>query len=225
MSRYEQEDISVGGKEIDFEWIDIELEEKDKPDSDLVLDEAEAEDESSSAVKHGSIIREIFSYVIIVASAVLIYVIISNFLIINANVPTKSMVPTINAGDRLLGFRLAYLFSEPERGDVVIFKHQCYINEEPELLVKRIVGMPGDIIEIKSNKLYINDIVYVEPYLSDVYMTDFGPYEVPEGSYFMMGDNRTVSNDARSWTYKDVPESEIVAKAWFKYYPEVEFVR
>ncbi len=227
MSRYEQEEISLGDNEIDFDWIEIELGGEDDPIADVGADGIPGEQDGSgkSASVHKSVIRELLSYVIIAAVAALIYVIVSNFVIINANVPTKSMVPTINAGDRLLGFRMAYLFSEPERGDVVIFEHKCYENEEPELLVKRIVGMPGDTIEIKSNKLYINGIVYVEPYLSDVYMPDFGPYEVSDDSYFMMGDNRTISNDARNWTYKDVPESEIIAKAWLKYYPEVELVK
>lgn len=227
MSRYEQEEISLGDNEIDFDWIEIELGGEDDPIADAGADSIPGEQDGSgkAASAHKSVIRELLSYVIIAAVAALIYVIVSNFVIINANVPTKSMVPTINAGDRLLGFRMAYLFSEPERGDVVIFEHKCYDNGEPELLVKRIVGMPGDTIEIKSNKLYINGIVYVEPYLSDVYMPDFGPYEVPDDSYFMMGDNRTISNDARNWTYKDVPESEIIAKAWLKYYPEVELVK
>ena len=72
-------------------------------------------------------------------------------------------------------------------------------------------------------KIYINDIPYEETYLPDgVYMNSFGPYKVPENAYFVMGDNRTISNDARSWTYKDVTSDEIVARAWFKYYPHWE---
>lgn len=226
MNRYERDDISSGSNQIEFEWIDIDLGTTDAGEERSEQQEVlEFETDKSVKVSKTSVMREIFSYVIIIAAAVLIYVVISNFVIINANVPTRSMVPTINADDRLLGFRLAYLFAEPERGDVVIFRHQCYADEEPELLVKRIIGMPGDIIEIRDNELYINGILYNEPYLPDVYMEDFGPYNVPDNSYFMMGDNRTISNDARSWTYKDVLQSEIVAKAWLKYYPEVEIIR
>ena len=77
--------------------------------------------------------------------------------------------------------------------------------------------------QIIQRKIYINDVPYEETYLPDgVYMNSFGPYKVPENAYFVMGDNRTISNDARSWTYKDVTSDEIVARAWFKYYPHWE---
>ena len=115
---------------------------------------------------------------------------------------------------------MAYLFTEPKRGDVIIFRHKCYDDEEEQLLIKRIIGLPGDTIQITDNMVYINGMPYEETYLPDgVYMNSFGPYKVPENAYFVMGDNRTISNDARSWTYKDVTSDEIVARAWFKYYP------
>jgi len=118
---------------------------------------------------------------------------------------------------------MAYLFAEPKRGDVIIFRHKCYDDEDEQLLIKRIIGLPGDTIQITDNMVYINDIPYEETYLPDgVYMNSFGPYKVPENAYFVMGDNRTISNDARSWTYKDVTSDEIVARAWFKYYPHWE---
>ena len=168
-------------------------------------------------------VRNIFGYLIAVATAVLIYIVVSRFVVINANIPTRSKAPLIKSEDRLMGFRMAYLFTEPKRGDVIIFRHKCYDDEEEQLLIKRIIGLPGDTIQITDNMLYINDIPYEETYLPDgVYMNSFGPYKVPENAYFVMGDNRTISNDARSWTYKDVTSDEIVARAWFKYYPHWE---
>lgn len=212
---------SDNNSSIEFDWIEVNID--DDREAVQTVTDAQPEvvdnpkEESPKAV---SVARNIFGYVMAVAVAVLIYVVVSRFVIINANIPTRSMAPLIEAEDRLMGFRLAYLFKEPQRGDVVIFRHKCYDDENEQLLIKRIIGLPGDSIQIIDNVVYINDIPYDESYLPDgVHMNDFGPYTVPDDSYFMMGDNRTISNDARSWTYKDVTREEIVAKAWFKYYP------
>ena len=102
-----------------------------------------------------SAVRNIFGYLIAVATAVLIYIVVSRFVVINANIPTRSMAPLIESEDRLMGFRMAYLFTEPKRGDVIIFRHKCYDDEEEQLLIKRIIGLPGDTIQITDNIVYI----------------------------------------------------------------------
>lgn len=208
---------------IEFEWIEVNIDDDCKavqPDTDAQPEVVETQQPESKAV---SAVRNIFGYLIAVATAVLIYIVVSRFVVINANIPTRSMAPLIESEDRLMGFRMAYLFAEPKRGDVIIFRHKCYDDEEEQLLIKRIIGLPGDTIQITDNMVYINDMPYEETYLPDgAYMNSFGPYKVPENAYFVMGDNRTISNDARSWTYKDVTSDEIVARAWFKYYPHWE---
>lgn len=167
--------------------------------------------------------KEIFSWIKTIVSAVIFAYIITTFIIVNASVPTGSMKDTIMPGDRLVAFRLAYLFSEPKRDDIVVFK---FPDDESYLYVKRIIGLPGDKVEIKDGKVYINDS---EQPLEDKYIKEemFGswePYIVPEESYFMLGDNRNDSKDSRFWTNTFVKKDKILGKAIFKYYPKIEIL-
>ena len=164
------------------------------------------------------ILREVFSYIKIIAIAFLLVFILNHFIIANVNVPTGSMKNTIMESDRLIGFRLSYLFSSPERGDIIIFK---YPDDESINYVKRVIGLPGDIVQIIHGKVYVNDEELDEPYIREP-MQD-NPQEltyiVPEDSYFVMGDNRNNSRDSRYWeTTNYVSKDKILAKALFKYY-------
>ena len=172
-----------------------------------------SEKKSSSS----GIISEIFSYVKIFAIAIIIAYITTHFIIINAQVPTGSMKNTIMEGDRLIGFRLSYKFSKPERGDIVIFK---YPDDETQTYVKRVIGTPGDIVQIANGKVYINNEELEETYLKEPMniSTKQETYVVPEGHYFMMGDNRNSSLDSRYWTNTYVAEDKILAKVLFRYY-------
>ena len=105
------------------------------------------------------------------------------------------------------------MFAEPKRGDVIIFRHKCYDDEDEQLLIKRIIGLPGDTIQITDNMVYINDIPYEETYLPDgVYMNSFGPYKVPENAYFVMGDNCNNSEDSRVSNIGNIKRSQFVGK-------------
>lgn len=163
------------------------------------------------------IVKEILSYIKILVVAALIALIITRFVIINAQVPTGSMENTINVGDRLIGFRLAYLFSEPQLGDIIIFK---YPDNEEENYVKRVIGTPGDVVEITGGKVYVNGVELEEDYIKEA-MIDDGTsqvYYVPEDCYFVLGDNRNNSWDSRKWTNTFVSKDKILAKVIFKYY-------
>lgn len=170
--------------------------------------------------KKPSIIGEIMSWVIPLLVAVLVALILKNYVIINANVPTGSMLNTIQEGDDLFGFRLAYMFSEPERGDIIIFK---YPDDNSQKYIKRLIGLPGDKVVIDQGKIYINDSEepLKEDYLPEEWVTENGPFtfEVPENSYLMLGDNRNNSWDARYWENTYVTKDDIIGKAWFIYYP------
>jgi signal peptidase I len=163
---------------------------------------------------------EVLSWVLTFAIAIGTALLLKNFVIINANVPTGSMENTILPGDDLLGFRLSYLISEPERGDIVIFK---FPDDESQKFIKRIIGLPGEKVVIEDGKIYINDseVPLEETYLKEEWVVGTGPYEfnVPEGCYFVMGDNRNDSNDARFWDNTYVTAEEIIGKAEFIYYP------
>lgn len=196
-------------------------------------DQPESDDTIISPVKtkdEHNIFKELLSYLKIMCVAIVLALIINNFIIINATVPTGSMNNTIMENDRLIGFRLSYLFSKPERGDIIIFK---YPDNPSEKFVKRIIGVPGDIVEIKKItngsdsyvRVYVNGEELYEPYIKEpMQISHDYLYIVPADSYFVMGDNRNDSKDSRYWINTYVPEDYILAKAIFKYYREVEFL-
>lgn len=164
--------------------------------------------------------KEIISWIKIIVAAVVIAYFINNFLIINANVPSGSMEQTIMTHDRMIGNRLAYKFGEVERGDIAIFK---FPDDETQIFVKRVIGMPGDKVTISEGKIYINDSTepLKEDYLPEEWVksNDGMEFNVPEGSYFVLGDNRNVSNDARFWNNTYVTEEQIIAEAIYVYWP------
>lgn len=139
---------------------------------------------------------------------------INTYAIVNANVPTGSMIPTIDAGEKIISNRITYYMGSPQRGDIVIFH---YPDNEEILYVKRVIGLPGDEVLIDDGKVYINGIKLEEPYVTSEYNGRYGPYQVPEDSYFMLGDNRAYSEDSRFWTNKFVKEEKILGKVFVKY--------
>jgi len=162
--------------------------------------------------------REIIEWVIVIEVAIVLAVVINLVFLVNAIIPSASMEPTIMVGDRIFGNRLAYINEDPKRGDIVIFR---YPDDETQLFIKRIIGEPGDVVWIKEGKVYINgsDEPLDEPYVVVPDTGDFGPYQVPENHYFMMGDNRTKSADSRYWINPYVERDKILGEAWVRYFP------
>ena len=166
--------------------------------------------------KQKSTLRNVLDYVLWIAVAVAIALFVNSFILLNARIPSGSMENTIMTGDRVFGFRLAYLFSDPQRGDIVIFK---YPDDESENFIKRIIGLPGETLEIKEGVVYIDGEPLDEPYLKETPMPEnLGPYEIPEGYYFMMGDNRNNSKDSRRWNNTYVARDKNLAKAVWRYW-------
>lgn len=171
-----------------------------------------------------SAIGEFLSWILTIVAAVVIALLLNRFILINAEIPSGSMENTIMTGDKLIGFRLAYLFKEPERGDIIIFR---YPDDETQNYVKRIIGCPGDTVVIQDAQIYINGSTepLQEDYLKEDWMVSTGPYtfEVPQDSYLVLGDNRNDSADARYWTNKYVAKDKILGKAIFRYWPLNKF--
>lgn len=166
--------------------------------------------------------KEIFEWVKIIIAAAAIAFFLNTFIIANSTVPSGSMETTIMTGDRIIGSRLAYkLGGDPERGDIVIFDHETGPGNEETRLVKRVIGLPGETVEIRDNQLYIDGTLQDEPYLREAMESDDYHFEVPEGCYLMLGDNRNYSADARYWPDPYVPEKKILAKVLFRYYPRI----
>lgn len=199
----------------------------------IVQEEAEEETGNSK----WSLLRELFSFAEIFIVAFLMAQLMTRFVLINAEVPSESMENMIEPGDRLFGFRMAYTFGEPERFDVVIFHYPV---DETQNYIKRIIGLPGEYVEIREGKIYIDhsDTPLEEPYLPEKWVDDNDGYvfQVPQDCYLMLGDNRNISSDARFWAeqaleagvaknqeeaqqYTYVDEDQILGQAVVKYYP------
>jgi signal peptidase I len=163
--------------------------------------------------------RELWDYVKLIIFVVVFVLLLNNFIIINAKIPSPSMEKTIMKGDQLFGNRLAYRFGDPKRLDIIIFK---FPDDESQLFIKRVIGLPGDKIDIVDGKIYINDgkTALEENYLPEE-MEDgtWGPYTVPEDSYFVLGDNRNDSRDSRYWQNTFVYKDQILGKAGLRYFP------
>jgi signal peptidase I len=126
-----------------------------------------------------------------------------------------SMMPNLVEGQRLFVNKIAYLFHGPERGDIIVFRTSQNPNEIP--LIKRVIGLPGEAIEIKSGIVYVNGSALVEPYIKDQPQYVLQSLPVEAKNYFVLGDNRNYSRDSHGgWT---VPEDNIVGKAWISVWP------
>lgn len=126
----------------------------------------------------------------------------------------SSMLPTIEEGEYIMVSRAAYFFGEPKRGDIIVFDSP----QDPRSdLIKRIIALPGDTVEVRDDKVIVNGATLTEPYTLEPPHYLMLPEEIPAGHYFVLGDNRNNSSDShRGWT---VPRQNIVGKAWITYWP------
>ncbi len=155
-------------------------------------------------------LREILGTVLL---AVVVYLLlqatVQSFIVVGT-----SMKPSLYDEQRILVNKLVYHLQEPESGDVIVFRP---LNEGEEDYVKRIIGLPGDTVEIKQSTVYINGSPLSEPYIADQPSYTLSARKIPEGNYFVLGDNRNHSNDSHTgWT---VPRENIVGKAWLSIWP------
>ena len=146
-----------------------------------------------------------------VVIAVVLALLIRTFLFQPYHIPSESMTPNLMVGDRIIVSKLNYIFGEPKRGEIMVFKNP----DDPSVVfVKRTIGLEGDNLSLLGGQLYINGNLQGEDYLIQGLMfSDFGPAKVPEGEYFMLGDNRNNSDDSRIWG--PLPEENIIGKAVF----------
>lgn len=205
-SEEEQEEQKGSGEE----------QEEQKGNREAQEGREESEEDAKKKSKKKTFLKELRSNVITVVVALLIGFFLSKYIIANAQVPSGSMETTVMAGDRIIVNRLAYAFGEPQRGDIVTF---IYPDDGETLYLKRIMGLPGETIEGIDGVIYINGSPLSQDYTSEVFEEDFGPFQVPEGCYFMMGDNRNDSWDSRFWENQFVEKDAIIGKAAFSYYP------
>lgn len=213
----------------------IESEMRSNPEA-YSTESTEDNEYGEKETKQKSKMRETIEFLAPIVCAVVIAMILKTFVFANAVVPTGSMLNTIQKGDRIIASRLSYINEDPERYDIVIFEYPDWKidptvpKDKETYFVKRIIGLPGETVEV------VNGVVYVTKTDGEVIQTDtefitncvptgdYGPFTVPEGCYFMMGDNRNESADSRFWTNKYVEKDKILGKVKFKYYPGISAI-
>ncbi len=186
------------------------------------------EDASEQIAQTGkTLIRWIVEWLGIILVALSAAFLIRAYVFQTFYIPSVSMVPTLQVGDRIIVSKLSTAFGDINRGDVIVFKHppreQCGGDTGPNSdLVKRIIGMPGDELTSRNNTIYVNGKKLVEHWQHDPNLgSDIGYVKVPEGQYFMMGDNRPSSCDSRMWG--TLPKSLVVGKVVLRIWPLSHF--
>ncbi|NFN19146.1 signal peptidase I [Clostridium botulinum] len=172
--------------------------------------------EKSNKIKKENFLTE---WIVPIFAAVIIAFLVNKFLVYNVYIPSESMVPTLNVGDKLFVTKI-YNLDKIEHEDIVVF----YSNELQETVIKRVIGLPGDHIDIKDGIVSVNGEELVENYVKNNEEYD-GTFDVAEGKYFFLGDNRARSNDARRWINPYIDGDDIKGKAQVKVWPLKDFGR
>jgi signal peptidase I len=175
---------------------------------------------------------------ILIIVALVVAVLIKTFLVQAFFIPTESMYSTLTEGDRVMVNKLSYVFGSPSRGDIVVFDNPSRDDDGESLLgavfrhigeslgmsspdsalIKRVIAVGGETIEIREQRVFIDGEAIDEPYLDEgVRLRNFGPQEVPDGFIFVMGDNRGSSHDSRA--FGPIPEGDIVGRAFVMVWP------
>ncbi len=171
--------------------------------------------------KKSSGTRSIIEWGLVIGGALLVAFLIRTFLLAAFYIPSESMVPTLQKGDRVLVNKLSYKLHPIHRGDIVVFERPP---NEPdngiEDYIKRVIGLPGETVQGKGGHVIVNGRLLDEPYLdaeNKDATTDFGPVTINSGEIWVMGDNRVVSVDSRS--FGAIPESKVVGRAFLRIWP------
>jgi signal peptidase I len=171
-------------------------------------------------VREKSVIRQYTEAFLI---AILLALVIRTFVVQAFKIPSGSMLPTLQIGDHLLVNKFLYWFTDPQRGDVIVFK---FPQDEGRDFIKRVIALPGDKVEVRGKRVYVNDkpvqesyAVHLDPSMQENPHSprdNFAPVQAPPGQLFMMGDNRDYSMDSRFWGFLDI--KKIKGKALIIYW-------
>ncbi len=136
-------------------------------------------------------------------------------------IPSESMLPTLEQGDRLVVEKLSYRFHDPQKGDIVVFHPPSILQSQgydsDNAFIKRVIGTSGDIIEVKNGIVYVNDQPLEESYILETPHYNLYAVQVPKGQLFVMGDNRNNSNDSHVWGF--LPQRNLIGHAVFRFWP------
>ena len=172
-----------------------------------------------------SVARNVISWVLYIALVIVLSFLCVTFVGQRTKVIGQSMYPTLNNGDQLIVDKISYRFNEPERFDVVVFPYRYETNKR---FIKRIIGLPGETVQIIDGEVYINDEKLKDPFGEAVgVMNEAGiaadPLTLGEDEYFCLGDNRNNSKDSRFSDVGPINREELIGRAWLQIYPLSDF--
>lgn len=184
----------------------------------------EAESNQGESPRKKSVGRTVLSYVIWLGAVLLLTFLLITFVAQRTDVNGTSMVPTLEDGDQLIADKLTYRFHDPERFDIIIFPYKYARNT---YFIKRIIGLPGERVRIDSyGNIYINGEVLDEHYGAEVIENPglaYDEIQLGDDEYFVLGDNRNVSEDSRYPDVGNIKRKDIIGRAWLRIYPFSKF--
>ena len=188
-------------------------------------EEKQATQKPQPAIPEKSIWDQIRENIIILAIALGLSLLIRTFVAEPRFIPSDSMFPTLEINDRLVIEKVSYYLKSPQFGDIIVFTPPSQLQEigyaADQAFIKRIIGKPGQTIEVKNGRVYIDNQPQFERYIAEEPHYQLPPVKVPENSYFVMGDNRNDSNDSHVWGF--LPQENIIGRAVFRFWPIERF--
>ena len=174
-----------------------------------------------SDTNHHSLWHAIKDNVTTIGIALLISVVIRLFIAEPRYIPSESMFPTLEIGDRLIVEKVSYRFGEIHHGDIVVFQPPPQLQQQGyelnQAFIKRAIAKPGETVAVTNGKVYVNNRPLEENYIAQLPQYNLMPVIVPEGKLFVMGDNRNNSNDSHIWGF--LPQNNIIGHAVFRFWP------
>lgn len=164
--------------------------------------------------KIGSFLKDTVTTILL---ALVLALVIRAYVVEARVIPSGSMLPTIEEGDRVLVNKVVYHTREPERGEIIVFEAPVIMGDSQDDFIKRVIGLPGDKVEVKEGKVFVNETPLDEGYISEDPNYIYGPVQVPDNALFVMGDNRNASYDSHmwdSWLRLDKVKGEAFVRYW-----------
>ncbi len=184
------------------------------PEEIAVVPTLPAEAPTHSGLEHPNMLRDLIETMVLVAIAFLVI----NALIGRFRIEQVSMQPNLHEGEYVIVDKVSYAFRQPERGEIIVLKNPTPSSPD---LIKRIIGLPGETIEVHDGQVYINGQPLTEPYIKEPIAKIFPATQLAAGQYFVMGDNRNNSSDSREFGAR--PGGDIVGRAWIIYWPPADW--
>ena len=172
---------------------------------------------SEAKAKKGRLGHWLLDWTETIVVAFLLALVIRAFFLQVFWIPSSSMEPTLDIKDRIVVNKVAYHFRQPARMEIIVFRQVAPPGIPKKDLIKRLVGLPGEKLQVKDGIIYINGQALQEDHQMNQDYSDYGPIKIPQDSYFVMGDNRPASADSRYWGF--LPKANLIGPAFIRIWP------